>query len=128
MKTFTEELAEFKKTNQALQEVSAALLVKMKSKKSKSPKKSYASYLNPLDPSPCVVDEEDIDDVLIQLVSNLTDRLSYLETSFYDYISEGRLPKLNASALQKLLDVAGVGEDYQIYKPYVSAAKFTITK
>lgn len=60
------------------------------------------------------------------LFSYLTSRISSLETSFYNYTyehSKGHLPPIKSvTSMQKLLKVAGMENEYEVYKPTIVVA------
>jgi len=70
------------------------------------------------------------DPASIDLVYNVVDsahrRIDNLANTIYDYMyehSKGHMPPVRtASGMQKLLDAAGMGDDYEVLKPFVSVA------
>jgi hypothetical protein len=81
--------------------------------------KCKADYGSPCSPEEMLVRHQ----CMCDLVDRLSERVSYLADAFYNHIYNGHLPPMKTpSQMEHALDVLGVGNDYQIYKPILSIA------
>lgn len=71
--------------------------------------------------------EQDTNEALCSMFQNLSDRISYIAESFWDYTyehSKGHIPPINSvSGMEKALKVLGLADDYDVYKPMISVAR-----
>ena len=90
----------------------------------KHQRKDYTKYLSKADMGDMGEADDgccDGCDTVMSMCQNLSDRISYLSQSFWDYQyshSQGHPVKINSpEGMQAYLDLIGRGEDFEIVKP-----------
>lgn len=112
----------------------------MKDKKLQELEVSFASLLNDMKKvkademsemgekeDSCESRANELFDYAMRICANLSDRITYLGDAFYQYTyqhNKGHIPPIkSASTMEKALKALGMGEDYEVSKPWVSVAK-----